>query len=124
VEYNTYTRETTLGDKDEYKNIRGTRMVFQSEIIEFSTEKFIKGSTFTINSGESSSVDYSDNTLDTVHSTISNVTATISNNVVKHEGILDAASGNGVTHNSIMLRGDDKALNKNLFTPLTKDIKR
>lgn len=95
-------------------------MVYQSEIIQFITEKFINGTVLTVEYGESTIVDYQDNALDSVHATITDGTKTIIDNQVRINSVLDTGDANGNDVDATLTKIDGYSANKTLFTSIAK----
>ncbi len=99
-------------------------MVMQSESIEFVNGKIVDGSTFTVEYGESTTVDYSDNSLDTVHATVTEVVTTLTNGKIYFDSILQTGEGNGNDIDSALLKGDGLAVNKLKFLSVAKTVNK
>jgi len=97
-------------------------MVLQSEIIGFTASKIVSGTSFTTEVGESTSVDYSDNGLDTVHDTITDTSSNAVDNRIILDTIVPSGTANGNDIDALLVYGDGKALNKVLTVSVAKTV--
>jgi hypothetical protein len=88
-------------------------MVLQSEIID---EHIIPYT------GESATVNYTDNALDTVNFSITATEVATENNEITVTSLMTSTEGNGDIFNSALLKTSAGATNKVLFTEFTKDV--
>lgn len=95
-------------------------MVMQSEAVDFVINK-INTSTPSVEYGESSTADYEDNSLDTVHATVTDITITNVGSKIIMDYICDENTGNGNDIDSDLIYFDDYAINKNKWTSISKD---
>ena len=94
-------------------------MVMQSEFVsEFLSLLFDQS--FVSEIGESSSNDYTDNSLDTVHISNVSVDKSKTDNYIYFSFDADLGSGNGNDLNSFLLKMNDKAVSKILHTTVNK----
>ena len=96
-------------------------MVFQSNFTDYLVT-LLSGKTYTVEFGDSTSVDYEDNDLDNTYFTKStDITATTQSPMLKYSFTMEDTEGNGNTYNALMLNTDSNETNKILFNDIDKD---
>jgi len=95
-------------------------MVMQSETIDLIEELLTVGTTVTVEYGNSSSIDYADNSLDTTYETVTDVNLSVVSNKINFDSVLDSTLGNGNTINSELLTINGYAVNKNKYSDIAK----
>lgn len=95
-------------------------MVLQSEFVNEIANN-INSKTFTLDTGESSSVTFFDNSLDTTNLSDSSVTTTINNNQITFSSVITTSECVGDTINAFLLKDSNGAVNKSLITSFVKD---
>jgi hypothetical protein len=98
-------------------------MVYQSEYTTYVLNK-ITEDTYTCEVGETATVDYTDNALDTVHDTIpsTSVTTTIIGNKIQHIIDINTGVAIGDTLTANLLKVGTSAANKVKYTAVNKDV--
>ncbi len=95
-------------------------MVMQSESIEYFQEKIIN-STLSVEEGDSTTIDYSDNDLDNTYATDTGVVTTIVDSRVHFDSEVSSSEANGDTLNASLLKADTLAINKTKYLDIDKD---
>jgi len=95
-------------------------MVFQSELITFITDKFSTNTTLSVEYGESAVIEYEDNSLDSVHATITDGVLSIKDNQIKVSSVLDIGDGNGQNINANLTKVDNYSINKTGYQVIAK----
>lgn len=96
-------------------------MVLQEQIFPYVLGKIAEG-TYTTEIGESTNVDFSDNSLDTVHATVSDPIITQQSDRIMIDTLVPSGTANGNNIDAFLQKADGFALNKALIVSVAKTV--